>query len=419
MRSSLRIGRIFGIELRVDSSWLFILVLVVWSLSSLFARWHPDWEPLTVLAVALLAALAFFGSVLLHELAHSVVARLYGVPVRDITLHMFGGVSNIEREPGTPLAELLVAVVGPLTSVGLGIAMTVISSILVGLAGLDADGAAEVVAHMGPVATVLFWLGPINIAVGVFNLIPGFPLDGGRILRALVWWVTGNEHRATRIATTMGQLVGLAFLASGAFMALGYTVPFFGRGLGGGVWLALIGLFLRNAATQHQVGAAIHDALVGLRVKDLMRTEGAWVDASLPVRALVADWILRREDGAFPVFAEGRFVGLVCLDDVRRADPSTWDGRVVADVMTPLARLATSSPDEELFDALRRLGASGVRQLPVVAADPRDPKATRLAGVLFERDIARWLELRTGAPRGGTPANANASGMPRPAIDAT
>jgi Zn-dependent protease len=419
MRSSLRIGRIFGIELRVDSSWLFILVLVVWSLSSLFARWHPDWEPFTVLTVALLAALAFFGSVLLHELAHSVVARLHGVPVRDITLHMFGGVSNIEREPQTPLAELLVAVVGPLTSVGLGIAMTVIASSLVGLAGLDAAGAAEVVAHMGPVATVLFWLGPINIAVGVFNLIPGFPLDGGRILRALLWWITGDEHRATRVATTMGQLVGLAFLVAGAFMALGHAVPFFGSGLGGGVWLALIGLFLRNAATQHQAGAAIHDALVGLRVKDLMRTEGAWVDASLPVRSLVADWILRREDGAFPVFAEGRFVGLVCLDDVRRADPSSWDTRVVADVMTPLAKLATATPDEELFDALRRLGTSGVRQLPVVAVDPRDPNATRLAGVLFERDIARWLALRTGAPRGGTPATANASGTPRPATVAT
>lgn len=413
MRSSFRIGRLLGIDLRVDSSWLFVLVLVVWSLSSLFARWHPDWEPLTVLSVAVLAAVAFFSSVLLHELAHSLVARLYGVPVRDITLHMFGGVSNIEHEPPSPAAELLIAVVGPVTSLVLGVAMTVIAAILAGLAGLDADAAAEVVAHMGPLATVLFWLGPINVAVGLFNLVPGFPLDGGRILRALVWWGTGDERRATRVATSLGQLVGLGFLVAGAFMALGYAVPFFGRGLGGGVWLALIGLFLRNAATQHQVGAAIHDALVGLRVRDLMRTEGAWVDASLPVRALVSDWILRREDGAFPVFEHGRFVGLVCLDDVRRAEPSTWDTRVAADVMTPLARLVTTTTDAELVDALRRLGASGVRQLPVVSEDPREAGVPLLAGLIFERDIARWLELRSGSASPGRPparpVNAGAS----------
>ncbi len=397
MRSSFRIGRLFGIDLRIDSSWLFVLVLVVWSLSSLFARWHPDWAPATVLVVALFAAVSFFGSVLLHELAHSLVARLYGIDVRDITLHMFGGVSNIEREPHTPTAELLIAIVGPLTSVGLGIAMTVVASLYMGLLGLDVDSAADLASRMGPVATVLTWLGPINVAVGVFNLVPGFPLDGGRILRALVWIVTKDERRATLIATTIGQLVGWAFIVAGGFMALGYAVPFFGRGLGGGVWLALIGLFLRNAATQHQAGAAIHDALTGVRVSDLMRTEGAWVEASLPLRALVSDWILRREDGAFPVFDNGRFVGLVCLDDVRRVDPTTFDQHTAKDVMTPLSRLVAAQPDEELFDALRRLGAARVRQLPVLAPSPA---GTVLLGMLFERDIARWLELRS-APNGG------------------
>lgn len=399
MRSSFRIGRLFGIDLRVDSSWLFILVLVVWSLSSLFARWHPDWMAGTVFLVAFLAALSFFVSVLLHELAHSLVARLYGIPVRDITLHMFGGVSNIEREPPTAAAELLIAIVGPLTSVGLGIAMTAAATLATGLAGMEVETAAEAVEHMGPLATVLLWLGPINIAVGLFNLVPGFPLDGGRILRALVWRVTGSLSRATRIATTVGQLVGWAFIVAGGFMALGYAVPFFGRGLGGGIWLALIGLFLRNAATQHQAGAAIHDALAGVRVTDLMRTEGAWVEASLPLRALVSDWILRREDGAFPVFEQGRFVGVVCLDDVRRADPSSWDGRTVRDVMTPVERLVVAAPGEELFDALRRLGAAGVRQLPVVVSGT-------LVGMLFERDIARWLELTSAPPGGMRPRHA-------------
>lgn len=394
MRSSFRIGRLFGIDLRVDSSWLFILVLVAWSLSSLFARWHPEWAPATVLVVALFAALAFFGSVLLHELAHSLVARLYGITVRDITLHMFGGVSNIEREPHTPTAELLIAIVGPLTSISLGVVMTVVATLGVGFAATDMDSAADAMAHMGPVATVLTWLGPINVAVGIFNLVPGFPLDGGRILRALVWMSTRDVRRATRIATTIGQLVGWGFIVAGGFMVLGYAVPFFGRGLGGGVWLALIGLFLRNAATQHQAGAAIHDALAGVRVSDLMRTQGAWAPASLPVRVLVSDWFLRHEDGAFPVFDDGRFVGIVCLDDVRRAEASSWDVRTAADVMTPLARLVTAGPEEELVDALRRLGSAGVRQLPVLGPGLA-PGAPRLLGMLFERDIARWLELRS------------------------
>jgi Zn-dependent protease len=404
MRSSFRVGRLFGIDLRVDSSWLFVLVLVVWSLSSLFARWHPDWSPGTVLVVALLAAVAFFGSVLLHELAHSVVARLYGIPVRDITLHMFGGVSNIEREPHTPAAELLIAIVGPLTSIGLGVVMTLTVSLWIGLLGLDVDTAAEAIAHLGPVSTVLSWLGPINVAVGVFNLIPGFPLDGGRILRAITWRVTGDERRATRIATTVGQLVGWTFIVAGGFMALGYAVPFFGRGLGGGVWLALIGLFLRNAATQHQSGAAIHDALAGVRVSDLMRTQGAWAHASLSVRRLVDDLILRREDGAFPVFDEGQFVGLVCLDDVRRLDPATWDVHTARDVMTPLPRLVVVGPDEEVFDALRRLGAARVRQLPVVQQSEQGVQVLR--GMLYERDIARWLELRTTLGRAPAPRHA-------------
>lgn len=404
MRSSFRVGRLFGIDLRVDSSWLFVLVLVVWSLSSLFARWHADWAPGTVLVVALLAAVAFFGSVLLHELAHSIVARLYGIPVRDITLHMFGGVSNIEREPTTPAAELLIAIVGPLTSVGLGVVMTLIVSLWIGLLGLDVDTAAEAVAHLGPVTTVLSWLGPINIAVGLFNLIPGFPLDGGRILRAVTWIVTGSERRATRIATTVGQLVGWTFIASGAFMALGYAVPFFGRGLGGGVWLALIGLFLRNAATQHQAGAALHDALTGVRVSDLMRTQGAWAPASLPVRRLVDDLVLKHEEGAFPVHDEGQLVGLVCLDDVRRLEPATWDVHTVRDVMTPLPRLVVAGPDEEIFEALRRLGTARVRQLPVVRAGGEGVQV--LLGMLYERDIARWLELRTTLGRAPLPRHA-------------
>src|SRR5438105_227358 len=176
MRHAFRIGRIFGIELRVDSSWVLIFVLVTWSLSSLFASWHPDWAPWTSFAVAGVAALLFFASVLFHELAHSLVARGYGIPVRDITLHMFGGVSSIEREPDRPGAELFIAIVGPIASIGLGIAMLVATAVVTGITyeetGRTAD-AADMVARMGPISTLLMWLGPVNITVGLFNLIPG------------------------------------------------------------------------------------------------------------------------------------------------------------------------------------------------------------------------------------------------------
>ena len=183
----MRIGRLFGIEIRVDPSWLFIFVLVGWSLTSLFGAWHPDWPFATSLVVAVTAALVFFASVLFHELAHSLVALAYGIPVRDITLHLFGGVSNIEKEPPTPGSELLMAIVGPIASIGLGVAMVVVSAILIDIRTPDAVESAEgIIAHLGPLETLLVWLGPVNIIVGVFNMLPGFPLDGGRVLRAIV-----------------------------------------------------------------------------------------------------------------------------------------------------------------------------------------------------------------------------------------
>jgi Zn-dependent protease len=404
MQKSFRLGRLFGFELRVDSSWLLIFVLVAWSLSSLFATWHPEWSRLTSLAVAIAAALTFFASVLLHELAHSVVARLYGLEVRDITLHLFGGVSNIEREPPTPGSEFLIAVVGPIASIALGIGMLVLAAAATGFAGTAADveDAAEALARLGPVSTALMWLGPINILVGIFNLVPGFPLDGGRILRSILWKATGDFGRATRWAANAGQLTGLTLILMGVFMVLGFRVPFFGTGLGG-LWLALIGLFLRNAAAQHLVGAKVQEALIGLRVRDLMRTQGTWLPADLRLRALVEGWILRSDEQAFPVFDRETFAGVVSVDDLRRVPPAEWDARAARDVMTPRAELTTIGPDAEAFEALRALGKADVRQLPVVEGDV-------LVGMLFERDIARWLELEArpaaGARRRGPPRHA-------------
>jgi Zn-dependent protease/CBS domain-containing protein len=396
MRHSLRIGRLFGIELLVDSSWVLIFVLVTWSLASLFTQWHPDWAPGTSFVVAIFAALAFFFSVLLHEIAHSLVARAYGVPVRDITLHMFGGVSNIEREPPTPGAEFLIAIVGPITSVVIGVALLIVGAVVSGrpygnATEIDPTLLAE---RMGPVLTLLMWLGPINILVGVFNLIPGFPLDGGRVLRAILWRTTGDLGKATRWSAAVGQAVGFFFIALGALMVLGFRVPFFGRGFVGGIWLALIGLFLRNAAVAHWVGSRVHEALEGVRVRDLMRTRGAWVDASTSLRSLVDHWFSRSDIDAFPVFDQGQFVGAVTFADVRSVPPRDWDTRAVRDVVIPADRLPIASPDEPAYDALRKLSSTPLRQIPVVGDG-------RFQGLIDEQDIARFVDLAN--VRGGRP----------------
>lgn len=391
MRNAIRIGRLFGIELRVDSSWLLIFTLVIWSLTSLFGQWHPDWSTTTRVVVAILAALAFFASVLFHELAHCLVARMYGIPVRDITLHMFGGVSNIEREPPTPASEFFMAVVGPIASIMLGAGLMVGGAMIANIAAPDVETPAQLVERMGPITTLVMWLGPVNVTVGVFNLIPGFPLDGGRILRSILWKATGSLSVATRWSTMVGQITGWGFIMMGAFMALGYAVPFFGRGLGGGIWLGLIGFFLRNAAVQHAAGHALAEELAGVRVSDLMRTSGAWALAATP-SSEVATMLLRNEGRALPVFEAARFAGIVGTSELRRAGQAPNPYASARDVMTPLERLTVTTPDSEVVDALRALGRSGASELPVIVDGA-------LAGMLFERDIALWFERR--AQRGG------------------
>ncbi len=401
-----RIGRIFGIDLAIDQSWLFIAILMTWSLTVGFQRWHPTWTFGTSLGTAALAAVLFFVSVLLHELAHSLVARSFGIPVSRITLFLFGGVSNIECEPPSAKAEFFTAVVGPLTSIALGIILIAIAS---RAAALPADAVTDpyrALASLGPGATLLLWLGPINIVVGLFNLVPGFPLDGGRILRAALWGITGDLHRATRTASALGQAIGWMFVFLGVAMAFGANIPFFGRGLVGGLWLAFIGWFLTSAAAQTWKRQLVHEVLEGLTVSRLMRPPSAVVPGSANVETLVHEWLMRSEERAFPVTEGGgqhvdgasplsagrgqdlnqRLLGLVTLTDVRKAPRDAWPHTPVSTIMTPLADLVVTTPREDLAVALDKLARADVSQLPVVEGD-------RLVGVLQRRDVARFIEL--------------------------
>lgn len=397
-RKAIHIGRLFGIELKLDPSWLFIFAFVVWSLTSVFQAWHPSWATRTSLAVALVSGVAFFGSIVLHELAHALVAKLYGVPVRDITLHMFGGVSNLEREPPTAGAELVIALVGPLASISLGVAMLALATLVTGAgigpfaAGADASA---MIAGLSPTSTLLMWLGPVNVVLGLFNLIPGFPLDGGRILRALLWKSTGNLRKATRWSTAVGRAVGVAFMVTGGAMALGLRVPFFGTGFGAGLWLGLIGMFLRGAATQHQAGSDVAAALESMHVRDLMRTNGTTVPANASLRALVERWFVRRDEGVLPVLHFDNFAGIVSMDALTRVPREQWDDRAAREIMIPAQDVAKLSPEDPALDALRKMAASGVNGLPVL-----DEEGT-LIGMLHEGDVARWVALQEPVTRSG------------------
>lgn len=381
-----RLGKLFGIEIRIDWSWLFIFVLLTWNLSSVFSGWHPDWPPVEPIAVALAASLLFFGCILLHELAHSLVARHYDLRVRSITLFLFGGVSNIEHEPPSARAEFRIAVVGPITSIVLGIGFIVAAAATMGLPLADARTTLTGYAQLGPLATLLAWLGPINLVIGLFNLVPAFPLDGGRVLRSILWGISGNLRTSTHRVSVVGQLFGWAFIAVGIAMTFGLHVAFFGTGFVGGLWLAFIGWFLHGAASQADKRLALDDALAGHTVEQIMRRDGPSVSPDLPLATLVHDYLIRSDERALPVVRDGQLLGMVSVSDMRTIPPAEWPTIQVASVMRPRESLTVASPEEPLAEALGQIAERDIEQLPVLHEE-------RLVGMLQRRDIARWLEL--------------------------
>ncbi|GAB4441753.1 MAG: site-2 protease family protein [Anaerolineae bacterium] len=387
MFGGFRVGRFFGINVRVDWSWLLIFFLISWNLAAGFNQLHPTWDPLLSLVIAVGGAILFFLSVLAHELAHSLVARSRGVPVRSITLFLFGGVSNIEREPDSPKSEFLLTIVGPITSLVIGGVLLLLVNAAVSV-GDTVAAPEEALRQMSPLATIFLWLGSVNILIGLFNLIPGFPLDGGRILRSILWAVTDNLHRATRWAAAVGQAIGWLMIFGGIAMVFGVPIPFFGAGLVNGVWLAFIGWFLSSAASQSYQQTVMRAVLEDVPVSRLMRTDPPTVPPRVSVSSLVHDYVMKTDEHAFPVQEGGRLVGLVTLEDIRTVPRDAWDARMVSDIMTPADQLITIAPDSDTADALMRMAQRDVRQLPILRDD-------RLIGLLRRRDIVRWLQLES------------------------
>ncbi len=368
MRTTWRIGRVLGIDINVDSSWLIIFALVIWTLAgSYFPEQYPRWPTWLHWMVGLVASTLFFGSVLGHELAHSLVAISQGEEVHSITLFIFGGVARIIEEPDKPLKELFMAIVGPLFSMATGMAFGALWFLTRGL--------------FQPLSALAQYLAMINVTLALFNLIPGFPLDGGRVMRALIWGLSGNLKVATRLASWAGQ--GIAFL----FM-LGGTWQIFGGNWLDGLWIIFIGWFLYNAATSGYRQVLVREMMGQVRAGDLMTTDFATVSGNITLQQLVDEHVLRLREHSFPVADAGLLRGIICLHDVKTIPRARWPSTRVNEVMTPWAELETVSPGDDGSVVLARLDARDVRQLPVVEGE-------RLIGLLRRSDVLRYLQLRT------------------------
>jgi Zn-dependent protease len=398
--SGLRLGRVAGIEVRLDFSLIVIFILILISLAGgIFPSWHPDWSAAMVWLTALGAALLFFVSVLLHELSHALVGRRFGVVINRITLFMFGGMAHMENEPPSAGAEFWMAIAGPLTSFALGILFGWLAGVIAGPIDVDTADPSRAFSTLGPVATLLAWLAPINVILGAFNLVPGFPLDGGRVLRAIIWSVTGDFMRATRLASRAGQVVAWVLMGIGFLMIVGVRVPFFGVGLVSGLWVAFIGWFLNNAALMSYRQLIVRQSLEDVPVSRLMQTRFTRVDPDMPVATLLNEHVMASGQRAFAVERDGGFVGMVCLRDLSSRRPDEWGATSVREIMRPADKLTTVSPHDEAFDVLALLGQRDLNQLPVV-------EGGQLVGMIRRADILKWLSLHTrpGEPlaTGGT-----------------
>jgi len=368
MRGTWRIARIFGIDVNIDSSWLVIFVLITWTLAgAYFPNQYPDWDSWLHWTVGVATSLLFFASVLAHELAHSLVAIRQGEKVRSITLFIFGGVAEITEEPERAGKEFFMAIVGPLSSLVIALAF--------GILWLAVRGFSE------PVGALARYLAMINASVAVFNLIPGFPLDGGRVLRAVIWGISGDLRMATHAASWLGQGIALLFMLWGVWQV--FTGAFIN-----GLWIAFIGWFLRNASISGYRQVLIRDLLRDIRVGDLMSRDFETVSPALTIQQIVDDYVLRRRDHAYPV-AEGDYLrGIICLHDVKAVPRPQWALTLVEEVMTPWDKLATVSVEDDGNTVLTYMNTHNVGQLPVV-------EGSRLIGMLRRSDVLRFMQVRS------------------------
>ncbi len=369
MPGSLRIGKIAGIDIYIHVSWIIILVLLTVSLAiGWFPQLYPGQSTTTYWIVSLIAALLLFVSVLLHELAHSLVARRRGLPVKNITLFIFGGVSNIEQEPKDPGIEFQVAVVGPITSLLIG---AVCFLLQLPLRGTNS-----------PLEEILFYLAVTNLLLGVFNLIPAFPLDGGRVLRSIIWKISGSMRQATRAASITGQVIAYLFILLGIWLL--FTVSILD-----GIWLGFIGWFLLSSAQSANSQVMLASVFNSVTVGEVMNPKPMTVPANISLQQLVDAYFLPGALRYALVMQNDQLVGLITLSDIRHIPREQWEQVPVSYAMIPLSRLHVVSPQQSLSEVLPLMAGRDVNQLPVVQNGTP-------VGIVSRDAIVQYLEVRRG-----------------------
>jgi Zn-dependent protease len=366
-------GRIYlfqvaGIKVTLHYSWLIIFVLVVWGLAEgYFPRSFPDYSRQAYWIAGLVASLFFFASILLHELSHSVVAKSCGLEIPEITLFIFGGVAHLGEEPAKPWDELKISIAGPIASI-------VLALIFGGVYFLIGEG--------GPVIarSIFEYLAIINIALAVFNLVPGYPLDGGRIFRALAWWKTGSLTKATRWASDVGKGFAWALMILGVFQI-------FAGALVGGLWLVLIGMFLKGIAASGYQETLMKQTLEDVSVGNVMVTDVVSISPDVTLEEAAQDYFLRYGHGGFPVVEGGRPAGLIALANIKDVPPEERPSKTVRDVMIPLDGKLEIKKDDSLIDALRQMTELGVGRLLVI-------RGSELEGIVTKTGLMRYFEIK-------------------------
>lgn len=366
MQGSFRIGTLFGFDIYINYSWLLILVFLTASLAlGWFPAYYKGWSGIEYWLVGFFSSILLFVAVLLHELAHSLVARARHLPVKKITLYIFGGVSDLEQEPQSPGVEFQMAFVGPVVSILIGIVAFLLQ---LPVRGSDTPGEA-----------ILVYLAITNIILGVFNLLPGFPLDGGRVLRSIIWRITGNLRRATHAAAVTGQVLAYLFILVGIYL-------FFLGDVFDGIWLGFIGWFLLSSAQSADAQVRLKSILGGVTVAQVMNKTPATVPANISLQKLVNEYFLPQGLRSALVMQGDQLGGLITLSDIRTVPQDEWSQTLVGFVMVPREKLHTISPQQDLNDVLPLITAQDVNQLPVLDNN-------QLVGVLTRDAILRYIEI--------------------------
>lgn len=358
-----KIGTIMGIPIRVHFSWLIVFGLITWSLSTFyFPKAAPDLPAVAYWIKGALAALMLFFSVAFHELAHSFVAKRYKISIESITLFIFGGVAQMKGEPPHPKAEFRIAIAGPLSSFFLSVVFFSLS-----LNTTDS------------VKSLFAYLAQINLIIGIFNLIPGFPMDGGRVLRSIIWEKKKNFFYATQKASGIGQKIALFFIFFGIFSIF--------TGMIGGLWLILIGWFLYIAAQASYQQSTLQESLSGVKVHDIMVKELVIVSSSMTIEDVVNDYFLRYGYGGFPVVADGKYLGIVTLKEVKDVPRERWRSVKTADIVVPHQRRWEVSPADDVMKALGLMLKEDKGRLVII-------ENGKLAGMITRTGIAQYVQVR-------------------------